>query len=102
MTIDGKPACIGILRDLSKRVAIETALRKSDDRLRSIVESALDGIVAIDELFQSLCGRFRTSEDSFAPLHRAEAPISLDRRIGTCRSLARSMLNRLLRGPTHD
>lgn len=49
MSIDGKPAFTGILHDLSRRVEIEDALRKSEERLRSIVESAVDGIVVIDE-----------------------------------------------------
>ena len=52
MTIDGKPAFTGILHDLSRRVEVETALRKSEERLRSIVESAVDGIIVIDELRQ--------------------------------------------------
>ena len=49
MTIDGKTAFTGILHDLTRRAAVETALRKSEERLRSIVESAVDGIVVIDE-----------------------------------------------------
>ena len=49
MSIDGKPAFTGILHDLSKRKEIETALRKSEERLRSIVESAVDGVIVIDE-----------------------------------------------------
>ena len=49
MTIDGKPAFTGILHDLSRRLEVETALRKSEERLRSIVESAVDGIIVIDE-----------------------------------------------------
>jgi two-component system sensor kinase FixL len=50
MVADGKRSFTGILHDLSIRSAIESALRKSEERLRSIVESALDGIVVIDEL----------------------------------------------------
>src|SRR5436190_15421688 len=49
MTIDGQPAFTGILHDLSRQVEVETALRKSEERLRSIVESAVDGIIVIDE-----------------------------------------------------
>lgn len=49
MTIDGKPAFSGILHDLSRRAEIETELRESEERLRSIVESAVDGIIVIDE-----------------------------------------------------
>jgi PAS domain S-box-containing protein len=49
MEIDGQPAFTGILHDLSRRTEIEEALRKSEERLRSIVESAVDGIIVIDE-----------------------------------------------------
>ena len=49
MDIDGEPAFTGILHDLSRRVEIEEALRKSEERVRSIVESAVDGIIVIDE-----------------------------------------------------
>jgi two-component system, LuxR family, sensor kinase FixL len=50
MEIDGQPAFTGILHDLTRRVEIEEALRKSEERLRSIVESAVDAIIVIDEL----------------------------------------------------
>ena len=49
MEINGEPAFTGILHDLSRRVAIEDALRKSEERVRSIVESAVDAIIVIDE-----------------------------------------------------
>lgn len=49
MELDGEPAFTGILHDLSRRVAIEEALRKSEERVRSIVESAVDAIIVIDE-----------------------------------------------------
>ena len=47
--IDGQPVFTGIVHDLSRRTEIEEALRKSEERLRSIVESAVDGIIVIDE-----------------------------------------------------
>ena len=50
MVVDGKRGFTGILHDLSIRAAMEAALRKSEERLRSIVESAVDGIIVIDEL----------------------------------------------------
>ena len=49
MELDGQPAFTGILHDLSKRVAIEEALRRSEERVRSIVESAVDAIIVIDD-----------------------------------------------------
>jgi len=61
MDIDGEPAFTGILHDLTRRAEIEEALRKSEDRLRSIVESAVDGIVVIDEA--GLIQAFNTSAE---------------------------------------
>jgi PAS domain S-box-containing protein len=49
MELDGRPAFTGILHDLSPRVAIEDALRRSEERVRSIVESAVDAIIVIDD-----------------------------------------------------
>jgi two-component system sensor kinase FixL len=49
MEVDGQPAFTGILHDLSGRVAIEESLRKSEERVRSIVESAVDAIIVIDD-----------------------------------------------------
>jgi PAS domain S-box-containing protein len=49
MIVDGRRGFTGILHDLSVRTAMEVALRKSEERLRSIVESAIDGIIVIDE-----------------------------------------------------
>jgi PAS domain S-box-containing protein len=49
MELDGQPAFTGILHDLSRRVAVEEALRKSEERVRSIVESAVDAIIVISD-----------------------------------------------------
>ncbi|HKY19895.1 MAG TPA: PAS domain S-box protein [Vicinamibacterales bacterium] len=49
MQLDGQPAFTGILHDLSRRVAIEEALRQSEERVRAIVESAIDAIIVIDD-----------------------------------------------------
>jgi len=43
------PAFRGLLHDLSRRGEIEDALRQSEERLRSIVELAVDAIVVIDD-----------------------------------------------------
>jgi two-component system sensor kinase FixL len=48
MTIAGEPKFTGILHDLSDRVALDHRLRASEARWRSIVQSAVDGIVVID------------------------------------------------------
>jgi two-component system sensor kinase FixL len=48
MSIDGERKFTGILHDLSARVQLEEQLRASEARWRSIIESAVDGIVVID------------------------------------------------------
>ena len=46
----GRPAgLIGIARDITGRVRAEEALRESEERLASIVESAMDAVVSIDD-----------------------------------------------------
>jgi two-component system sensor kinase FixL len=49
IVVDGRRSFTGILHDLSIRAAVEAALRKSEERLRSVVESALEGIITIDD-----------------------------------------------------
>jgi two-component system sensor kinase FixL len=46
--VGGERKFTGILHDLSERVKLEDRLRSSEARWRSIVESAVDGIVVID------------------------------------------------------
>jgi two-component system sensor kinase FixL len=48
MTVDGERKFTGILHDLSARVELEHRLRTSEARWRSIIHSAVDGIVVID------------------------------------------------------
>jgi two-component system sensor kinase FixL len=48
MTVDGERKFTGIIHDLSDRVALEVRLRSSEERWRSIIESAVDGIIVID------------------------------------------------------
>ena len=48
MSIGGERKFTGILHDLSERVRLEEQLRASEERWRSIIESAVDGIVVID------------------------------------------------------
>jgi two-component system sensor kinase FixL len=47
-SVGGERKFTGILHDLSARVRLEEQLRASEARWRSIVESAVDGIVVID------------------------------------------------------
>ena len=46
--VDGERKFTGIIHDLTDRVRLEDRLRSSEARWRSIIESAVDGIVVID------------------------------------------------------
>jgi two-component system sensor kinase FixL len=48
MVVGGERKFSGILHDLSARVSLEARLRASEERWRSIIESAVDAIVVID------------------------------------------------------
>lgn len=59
---DGKPIFVGIIRDLTERKAAETALREGAERLRAVVETAVDGVILIDArgrvlMFNPACER---------------------------------------------
>ena len=49
MTIGGERKFTGMLHDLTERVRLEERLRASEARWRAIIESAVDGIIVIDE-----------------------------------------------------
>ena len=48
MSINGERKFTGMLHDLSERVRLEEELRTSEARWRSVIDSAVDGIVVID------------------------------------------------------
>jgi PAS domain S-box-containing protein len=48
MSINGQRKFTGMLHDLSERVRLEEDLRTSEAKWRSVIESAVDGIVVID------------------------------------------------------
>ena len=48
MAIKGERKFTGMLHDLSERLRLEEQLRASEARWRSVIESAVDGIVVID------------------------------------------------------
>lgn len=59
---DGQPIFVGIIRDLTERKAAETALREGAERLRAVVETAVDGVILIDArgrvmMFNPACER---------------------------------------------
>ncbi len=47
--VDDRRFYAGVLRDISEEKAAQTDLRDSNDRIRAILDSAVDGILAIDE-----------------------------------------------------
>lgn len=48
MDYQGQPHMLAIMRDVTEQVEQENALRKSEDRLRSTIDAAMDCIVGID------------------------------------------------------
>ncbi|UPT63315.1 MAG: PAS domain S-box protein [Hyphomonadaceae bacterium JAD_PAG50586_4] len=59
---DGEPIYVGIIRDLTERKASEQALREGTERLRALVETAVDGVILIDSnasvlMFNPACER---------------------------------------------
>jgi two-component system, LuxR family, sensor kinase FixL len=46
---DGETIFVGVIRDITRRKAAETAMRESELRLRSILDTGPDAIVVIDE-----------------------------------------------------
>jgi len=46
---DGDPIFVGILHDLSERKQAEQALRDTASRLRAVVDTAVDGVILIDD-----------------------------------------------------
>jgi PAS domain S-box-containing protein len=48
MDYQGEPHLLAIFRDVTAQVEHETALRKSEDRLRSTIDAAMDCIIGID------------------------------------------------------
>lgn len=49
MSVGGERKFTGIVHDLSARVRLEEQLRRSEAQWRAVIESAVDGIVVIDE-----------------------------------------------------
>jgi PAS domain S-box-containing protein len=59
---DGEPIYVGIIRDLTERKASQQALREGTERLRALVETAVDGVILIDSnasvlMFNPACER---------------------------------------------
>jgi PAS domain S-box-containing protein len=59
---DGEPIFVGVIRDLTERKAAEKALRESSERMRAVVETAVDGVILIDAygnvlMFNPACER---------------------------------------------
>lgn len=59
---DGEPIFVGIIRDLTERKAAEQALREGAERMRAVLETAVDGVILIDsrgriQMFNPACER---------------------------------------------
>ena len=59
---DGARIFVGIIRDISERKAAETNLRESEERIRAVIDTAVDGVIIIDasariQIFNPACQR---------------------------------------------
>src|SRR5690606_26007469 len=59
---DGRPIFIGIIRDLTERKMAQKALGESAERMRAVVERAVDGVMLINargivQMFNPACER---------------------------------------------
>jgi len=80
----GKPAVLGILRDISEQKMVEQALRDSEEKYRGVAESSIDGIAMVQGeklvyVNNALCAIFGYSQEELlgqsflkvvAPEHR--------------------------------
>ena len=86
MMVDGERKFTGMLHDLSARVALEEQLRASEEKWRSIIDSAVDGIIVINA---------RGQIESFNP--------AATRLFGYAESeVAGRNVNRLMPSPYHE
>jgi PAS domain S-box-containing protein len=56
-SIDGKPAVQVAIRDITERKRSEAALRESEEKYRSFIERANDGIVVVQDGILKMCNR---------------------------------------------
>lgn len=59
---EGHRIFVGIIRDISERKAAEHELRESEERLRTVIDTAVDGVIIIDDkasiqIFNPACER---------------------------------------------
>ena len=58
----GRDVILNVARDISERIEMEKALRESEERYRSVVENANDGIMILDEQLRILYANKSASE----------------------------------------
>ena len=76
MTVDGRPAVIGTLLDITKRKQAEERLRKAEEKYRNIFENSVLGI------YQTTAdGRYLSANSSVARIHGYDSPEELMRTV---------------------
>lgn len=84
--VNGENASFVSARDISERKAIETALRESEEKYRSVIENATDGIVITQQgklmfVNQSMCGMLKYEESELIQKPFLEFTVEEDRQV---------------------
>ncbi len=87
---DGRPALLGLIRDISKRVAVESALRESDEKFANAFRQSPNGMAFVDptgrfiKANRALCEMLGYSEEELLALrfpditHEEDVTIDLE------------------------
>ena len=59
----GRPATLNMVTDVTERVRIEQALRESEEKYRSVVENAKEGILVLQD------GQIKFANDAFGIIY---------------------------------
>jgi PAS domain S-box-containing protein len=78
IVFEGQPALLGLIRDVSKRVAVERALRESEEKFSNAFRQSPHGMAFVDtegrfiKANRALCEMLRYSEDELLNLRFAD------------------------------
>jgi PAS domain S-box-containing protein len=71
ITWNGRPAVLVVLQDITDRKSAESALQESEERFRSFIEQALEGVSIVDEEGRII--EWNTAQEHITGIARADA-----------------------------